>query len=672
MDWSTGTPDLSAWAGPNMQQLLALLRANPDKLALGLHEYSLEENVLESPWLVGRWKKIPGIAGVTILFTEFGWAERHCPPPAVGIPQLIDQYRQHYAYPEVQGLALWTLDKSWGDLELMLHPYIAELTKVIPATEIQMKQLVTAPPSAVILEGPDVSKWQGPISFPTMYNRGAKLVYIRGSYATYSGIWDDERVAINAPAALVVPFRGVGPYHYYYPSQGPEAQAAKVLSVWDRWKWTAVPAIDLEEGANVPSNIADRVKLHLDLVTLGLKNRGITRPLAIYTSPYYWFSVLGAPDWGKLYTLWLAQWTSAPYPSLPKPWTDYGLWQYTVIRDAAEARSWGVSSSSLDMNRTTEQRFQIMTTTPSLQNKYKAIVCLVHPMASPEQAVAIYNHNYNQARRTVASSVDDAVAVVTGDNALPASEIWVYSGRNLAGKWAVFSAAEMEIIKQYPHVMKGLPQPPKPPPPPPPPSADKYHIWTAFTTPTGANGPYLVLHTDEGPFAGATENTQLQPKNKRIVKGGNYERVWVDGGYIVRWEDTSHSNDRYYTLADPVTGKPHRWLPSEMEIGVPFERTAKVSIYKKAGCQHEVSYTESTTARLTKVHLNIVLAGRALPRVYEIEVTKDGAFVERYWFAEGVGLVQWWSASGSHSVVGEWPQGRGDLEPNKIDCIGGA
>jgi hypothetical protein len=179
-----------------------------------------------------------------------------------------------------------------------------------------------------------------------------------------------------------------------------------------------------------------------------------------------------------------------------------------------------------------------------------------------------------------------------------------------------------------------------------------------------------VLHTDEGPFKGATENTQLQPKNRRIVKGGNYERVWVDGSYIVRWEDTSHSNDRYYTLSDPTTGGPHRWLPSEMEIGVPFDRTAKVSIYKKAGCQHEVSYTESTTAKLVKVHLNIVLAGRALNRVYEIEVTKDGAFIERYWFAEGVGLVQWWSASGSHSVVGEWPQGRGDLEPNKIDCIG--
>jgi hypothetical protein len=504
-----------------------------------------------------------------------------------------------------------------------------------------------------------------------MYNRGARLPYLRGSYGTASGIYDDERVAINAPAALVVPFRGVGPYHYYYPSQPPEAQAAKVLSVFDRWKWTAVPAIDLEEGANVPSNITDRVKLHLDLVTLGLKNRGIVKPLAIYTSPYYWFSVLGAPDWGKLYTLWLAQWTSAPIPSIPKPWLDYGLWQHMVIRDPAEARSWGVSSGSLDMNRTTEGRFQIMTITPATQEMYKAIVCLVHPMASPDQAAAIYRHNYNQARRSVVSSVHDAVAIVTGDLALPTSEIWVYVGRNLAGKWAVFSPAEMEVIKQFPYMMKGLPQLPKEPPPPPPPPPTTYPVGDCWRTPDGKNGPFYVLRTDAGPYTGATEDCQLQPAQKRLVKGQNYERVWAEGGFVRRLEDTSHGESTYYTLRDPGDGQPARWLPERMEIGKPYGYTAVVRINRKNDCGLITQYNDTTYGVLERVIPNVTLAGRTFPVVYELVGyrTIGGQWIEKHWYAPGFGLVQWWASSdGAHSVLSEIPTGRPDLVPQPVNC----
>lgn len=190
--WSTGTPDYSAWDGPEMARLLNMLRNNRADTALALHEYSLSINdleflsdktlnnpdtkraalildkvafgrseegdmaevinnielfvgqlhikempvikysateSLESSHLIGRWRNCPQLRGMNIIFPEFGWAERAMPNIAEAMIQLDNVWARYYGYPEVLGHALWVMDGSWGDLQNKLIEMMPALTQ---------------------------------------------------------------------------------------------------------------------------------------------------------------------------------------------------------------------------------------------------------------------------------------------------------------------------------------------------------------------------------------------------------------------------------------------------------------------------------------------------------------------------------------------------------------
>jgi GH25 family lysozyme M1 (1,4-beta-N-acetylmuramidase) len=131
--WSPGTPEPWQWAGPRMTELLKLLRANPDTLALDVHEYSLRADTLDAPALVGRWQAIPR-PWPTLFVTEFGWTLNDAPETVDGVAQIVAAYGRLYARPEVRGLALWTLGKegaAWGDLGRKMNGYLGPLAEAI-------------------------------------------------------------------------------------------------------------------------------------------------------------------------------------------------------------------------------------------------------------------------------------------------------------------------------------------------------------------------------------------------------------------------------------------------------------------------------------------------------------------------------------------------------------
>lgn len=71
------------------------------------------------------------------------------------------------------------------------------------------------------------------------------------------------------------------------------------------------------------------------------------RPM-IYTSPGFWNPNGSTDQKWAYYPLWIAHYTAAQNPIVPKPWTDWTFWQYT---DKGDGLKFGAESKGLDMNR---------------------------------------------------------------------------------------------------------------------------------------------------------------------------------------------------------------------------------------------------------------------------------------------------------------------------------
>ena len=125
--WSTGEPQYGPrpadeplspefqWDGPEMQNFLRLAAQYPDRIALSLHEYNLDQPTLRDtyPNSAGRFTKVfercdaNGIPRPTVLITEFGWPGVPSVPEmmsAGNVPWAAGMYAQH---PQVKGVALW-------------------------------------------------------------------------------------------------------------------------------------------------------------------------------------------------------------------------------------------------------------------------------------------------------------------------------------------------------------------------------------------------------------------------------------------------------------------------------------------------------------------------------------------------------------------------------------
>jgi hypothetical protein len=91
--WSSGEPELETWQAPSMLQFLRLAAANPDRLAIALHEYSFLPDTItdQYPFKVGRFQQFfqlmddLGIPRPTVLITEWGWAYQDMPPVPVAL-----------------------------------------------------------------------------------------------------------------------------------------------------------------------------------------------------------------------------------------------------------------------------------------------------------------------------------------------------------------------------------------------------------------------------------------------------------------------------------------------------------------------------------------------------------------------------------------------------------
>lgn len=127
--WSPGEPEPEDWELPEMLDFLRYAGENPDRVAIALHEYSLQREFIASgnipyPWLVGRFQKLFAVCDKhdiprpTVLITEWGWEYAHIAgdnsgPDIDAAMEDIEWAAWLYAaYPQVKGAAIWYLGES--------------------------------------------------------------------------------------------------------------------------------------------------------------------------------------------------------------------------------------------------------------------------------------------------------------------------------------------------------------------------------------------------------------------------------------------------------------------------------------------------------------------------------------------------------------------------------
>ncbi|MCA9970325.1 MAG: hypothetical protein KC425_08920 [Anaerolineales bacterium] len=134
--WATGNPEPEHWESPEMLAFLRFAAAHPDRVAIALHEYSLELEPISNlyPYLVGRFQFLfmacdrHNIARPTVLFTEWGWQATHVPDVDEALEDLAWASWLYAAYPQVKGAAIWYLGPGFGGIADEAQKLIAPLT----------------------------------------------------------------------------------------------------------------------------------------------------------------------------------------------------------------------------------------------------------------------------------------------------------------------------------------------------------------------------------------------------------------------------------------------------------------------------------------------------------------------------------------------------------------
>ena len=177
-----------------------------------------------------------------------------------------------------------------------------------------------------MISGIDVSHWQGAIDWPVVAQSGVKFMFCK---ATEGIFYNDRSFLSNVTGAKSAGLK-VGAYHFYEPSAPGDQQAKAFLDAVIGLALDLPPVVDVEKWDAkflLPGNkkkFTDSVHSWLVSVQAKLK----TVPM-VYTRSSYWDNAIGVAGWEKQYPLWVAHYTTAPKPMIPKAWDTYLFWQHS-------------------------------------------------------------------------------------------------------------------------------------------------------------------------------------------------------------------------------------------------------------------------------------------------------------------------------------------------------
>jgi hypothetical protein len=135
--WSSGEPEMTDWQSPAMLAFLRFAAANPDRIAIALHEYSYIASDIahEYPYKVGRFQFLfqvcdqNNIPRPTVLITEWGWEYVSVPAVDEAMADIAWAARMYAAYPQIKGAAIWYLGGNFSNIHDQAQQLIGPVTE---------------------------------------------------------------------------------------------------------------------------------------------------------------------------------------------------------------------------------------------------------------------------------------------------------------------------------------------------------------------------------------------------------------------------------------------------------------------------------------------------------------------------------------------------------------
>ena len=152
-----------------------------------------------------------------------------------------------------------------------------------------------------------------------------------------------------------------------------------------------------------------------------------------------------------------------------------------------------------------------------------------------------------------------------------------------------------------------------------------------------------------------------------------WEELWATEEHIYRGTDTSPGDGRYYTLRD-MGEYGSRWAPRFWEVGQLYERNPVVTFYRKSDCKVTDHGTHRSYLLFEAYYPAYSFPGGiTLNNVVQLAwlLQPNDPPEERYYYAEGYGLVGWWSRDRGMSYISEIhaPGARPDNTREEIHCL---
>jgi lysozyme len=173
--------------------------------------------------------------------------------------------------------------------------------------------------SGIFTFGIDVSHHQGKIDWDKVKAGPAQFVFMKATEHTgfvskaFAGNW----------AAAEGMLRGA--YHFFRPSIDGAAQARHFLNTYKPAKGDLLPVLDIEDyDGSQRAKFLGAIEEWLSIVSKSIGNK---TPF-IYTSGSFWKKI-GNPSGFAAHPLWVAHYTTATGPNLPKGWDNFAIWQYS-------------------------------------------------------------------------------------------------------------------------------------------------------------------------------------------------------------------------------------------------------------------------------------------------------------------------------------------------------
>lgn len=612
--YSSGTPDFDTWFTPGMVKFLRLAAQNPDKIAVALHEYSYNlSDIMDGyPYKVGRFEFLheacdeQQIGRPTIMITEFGWTYNAVPDAPIAMSHIMQAADLYAIHPNILFATIWYLGGGYGGIADKAQRLIAPVTE---AALTYVPPDPVTPPPPLPEESLEQYLWRLSIDRqPISLNAEAALqaaMFQDGLTPVESEEWEEYNGSTYSYQAAEDP-GGVIPRRVY---------TAEVPVPGVPWSvfWFGEPD---EEVPPPPPPPAGTFELTHWPTNSKIVNQGFGASPDNYDHycDHADLCLPGHNGWDIHAVL------GSPF---------YAAVSGEVIWVSDTRPSGGPSSYGWHVRVKTGD-----------------YICIyAHAAALPP--VAVGDH-----------VVGGQVIAFSGNTGRSSGAHCHFEMRN-----CLLSEPEWPwcIIDCTPYISPLWRDQP--------PSDDLYDMSPYFQVVPAGNGPFFVLQHENGP----TEDIQHQihSGDVLIVKNRNYERLRVTASHIERREDTSPRPGEYYVLDDGYGWS--RWSPRYWGVGDVYHRSPDVRFYRKDNCQQlsEDLGVGSVLTFLGHITSWTSPAGITVSDVIHMGFSwgAGGPYIEEYWYAKNIGMVQWTNDQGSRSYISELPFGRAPLDPEIISCL---